>query len=92
MGRLINADDFYNKLNDLTKEHQGMYNGAINDCMNLLDEQPTAYDVSKVVVELKKLDTCKEVITSGKHPFTASEVELVSKKKVIEIVRRGELN
>ena len=52
--RLIDADAFYEKMNDLSKYHEGVYNGAINDCMNLLDNEPTAYDVEAVVAEMEK--------------------------------------
>ncbi len=82
--RLIDADDFYNKMNDLSKIHQGIYNGAINDCMNLLDEQPTAYDISKVVVELEELKTPKCSVTKTETLITKACVN-----RAIDIVRKG---
>ena len=90
MARLIDADAFYNKLNDLSKEHQGVYNGAINDCMNLLDNQPIAYDVSKVVAELE--ENAQKMSESKGNPWDSSDhkyYKAISVKKATAIVKAG---
>lgn len=48
---------------------------------------PTAYDIDKVVERLESLETYKQTVTMEKHPFCASEIETVSKKKAIEIAK-----
>ena len=56
------------------------------DC-NDIARFPTAYDIDKVVEQLESLETYKQTVTMEKHPFCASEIETVSKKKAIEIVK-----
>ena len=36
----VEKESLYRQMNNLTKCHEGIYNGAVNDCMNLLDEAP----------------------------------------------------
>lgn len=43
--------------------------------------------IEKILSELEKLKVYKEIVTSDKHPFCASEIELLSRKKVLEIVQ-----
>lgn len=43
--------------------------------------------IEKILSELGKLKVYKEIVTSDKHPFCASEIELLSRKKVLEIVQ-----
>lgn len=52
-----------------------------------VQNQPTAYDIDKVVEQLESLETYKQTVTMEKHPFCASEIETMSKKKAIEIVK-----
>lgn len=59
----------------------------VEDLIKLVNSQPTAYDVDKVVEQLESLETYTQSITMDKHPFCASEIETVSEKKAIEIVK-----
>lgn len=65
MGRLIDADKLMLHLNDYalqeapfgrndSKNQKEIYE-TIKECMKAVEEQPTAFDVAKVVRELKKL-------------------------------------
>lgn len=53
------------------------------------EESKPSYDTENVVAEINNLPTHKEVLTSEKHPFCAYEAELISKDKVVEIIRKG---
>ena len=41
MSRLIDADKCYNDLNELSRGKYGVEAGTIDDCMNIIDSQPT---------------------------------------------------
>ena len=84
MGRLIDADALLNKLNEL---------GWIDDTQldEIINEQPTAYDVSKVVAELvemrnKDSQGCKDV---GKKCLSYTDCGLCIMDRAIDIVRKG---
>ena len=47
------------------------------------------YDVEKVIEQLNDLPTFKVSATSEKHPFCAYEAEMISKHKVMGIVKKG---
>lgn len=47
----------------------------------------TRKPIDKVVERLEELETYKQTVTMEKHPFCASEIETVSKKKAVEIVK-----
>ena len=49
----------------------------------------TRKPIDKVVEQLESLETYKQTVTMEKHPFCASEIETISKKKAIEIVKGG---
>ena len=63
---------------------------AIQNCISCVEEQPTAYDVDKVVEELNELDV--KSITRYKNGnfgnFDGVEY-YIKKRKAIEIVKRG---
>ena len=65
---------------------------TLKDIQDFILAQPTAYDTDKVVKRLEGLETYKQTVTMEKHPFCASEIETVSKKKAIEIVKGGGIN
>ena len=52
-------------------------------------ESKPAYDTERVIEQLNDLPTHKEVATSEKHPFCAYETEMISKHKVMRIVKKG---
>lgn len=87
MGRLIDAENFSKAMKDyftdMITHHK--YNVDCVDCnadlQHLLDEQPTAYDVDKVVEELES----NSFITVN----ISVEKEVVLLKDAIEIVKQG---
>lgn len=48
MDEYIKREAYYQRIDNLSKGKYGVYCAAINDCMNVLDEQPTV-DVVEVV-------------------------------------------
>ena len=94
--RLIDADKLILYLNDYALqtapfrgESAEAYN-AIKQCIEAVEEQPTAYDINKVVEELNELDV--KSITRYKNGnfgnFDGVEY-YIKKRKAIEIVKRG---
>lgn len=74
--RLIDADkikpeDFYDRVN-------------MEECMEVINEQPTAYDVEAVLAELNNLAMWREVLI---YPLDYRERTILD--KVEEIVRGG---
>ena len=53
-----------------------------------IEEQPTAYDVEKVVEQLEELKEWEDV--DGKAYYTMSEKQVIN--KAIKIVKRGGIN
>ena len=81
--RLIDADILIEKLKsyaecDWNKSLCVMLPSVVDDCIEFVDEQPTAYDIDKVVEEIeaygKNTDVC------------------ISKKNAIEIVKQGDVS
>lgn len=72
MARYIDADKLYAEMEDLYEHHIEMRNfsadGAVADCLDILDKQPTA-DVVEVVrcKDCKRQEQCCEfIMISGK--------------------------
>ena len=93
MGRLIDADKLMLHLNDYalqeapfgrndSKNQKEIYE-TIKECMKAVEEQPTAFDVEKVIEQLNELLE-EKTTDSGDDWYTA---ECLS--KAIEIVKRG---
>ena len=82
--RLIDAD----ALKDILLKHG--YTTEHNQIFKYIDEQPTAYDIGKVVTELNELDVTAikryESGTFGNYEGTDYYIE---KSRTIEIVKRG---
>lgn len=53
--RLIDADEFYERIDNDTDLCAEMESDGLNALKKYLDLQPTAYDIDKVVEELEKL-------------------------------------
>lgn len=83
--RLIDANKLIKKLEEKIINPQTMFINTI--LIDLLKDAPTAYDIDKVVEQLERLETYKQTVTMEKHPFCVSEIETVSKKKAIKIVK-----
>jgi hypothetical protein len=90
MGRLIDADDFKKFLQALCNA-----GAPYDDIIKLLEKQPTAYDVEKVVAELEiaKEKVAKEDYCRTKH-YIENDCEHKDCFKccaeyLIDIVRKG---
>jgi cytochrome c556 len=84
MGRLIDADAFKEALGTDTKIRR-MF------CM-VIDEQPTAYDVEKVVAELEALKTKYrklQAVSDDHLEINELYTRCIQIDKDIEIVKRG---
>ena len=77
MGRLIDADDFKKFLQALCKA-----GAPYSEVIQLLDRQETAYDVEKVVEEIKKEN--KDEVNAG-----MCESGFIHCLTAIDIVREG---
>ena len=81
MGRLIDADAFKN----VNLETLLCFNGTpyvkVSEMFQLINNQPTAYDMEKVVAEVKKLDLDGvSMVEDGKY-------KLVRKNEVISLIQ-----
>lgn len=99
--RLIDADKLVLRINDYALQEAALLNGkvvgkydAIQECIKAVEEQPTAFDVKKVIAELEeakkicgKVPYCNERakngLCEGKDCFDCCEDYL------IDIVKRG---
>jgi hypothetical protein len=79
--RLIDADELKKNLKSVTLSNGTLLN--TNTVLLLLDKYPTAYDVDKVVEQLKT-DSLVKLYGSGN-----SDNYLIPVKRAIEIVKAG---
>lgn len=79
--RLIDADELKKNLKSVTLSNGTLLNA--NTVLLLLDKYPTAYDVDKVVEQLKT-DSLVKLYGSGN-----SDNYLIPVKRAIEIVKAG---
>ena len=84
--RLIDADKFYDRLNDMTKGAKPCVCKIIDMCMTELDNQPTVYDIDKVVERLQSEVICekKGACMAKRHKWIAEGLN-----RAIEIVKGG---
>lgn len=78
MSRLIDADRFKRFLQALCKA-----GAPYDEVVQLLDKEPTAYDVSKVVEELKELPNREA------DYYYAHSNDVIDREDAIDIVRKG---
>ena len=91
MGRLIDADVLIEELKMQCadcmecKERSigGIVKGAINDCIKIVDRQPTAYDVDAVVKQLDR--ECIPIYDEDSE----TRVKVIGKNEAIDIIRNG---
>ena len=85
MGRLIDADELHRKLFE-----QGCHKSKMHpmDVMKMIEEQPTAYDVEKVVSELVQfgLNSMDKQIYDSDTYYDGVSVAI---RKACNIVKRG---
>ena len=83
--RLIDADKLLNRIAELFR-NDDLY--LIGTFIGLIEQQPTAFNVDKVVEQLEKLKEWEDV--DGKAYYTMSEKQVIN--KAIKIVERGGLD
>lgn len=92
MGRLIDADELILHLNDYALQeatfmkvgYSGKYD-AIQECMKAVEEQPTAYDVDKIVDQLESnIENSMNGANDAECAYWNKGIE-----KAIEIVKGG---
>ena len=52
--RLVDADKIIDKLKEYTRSNNGEFNGACRSIIEVIEQQPTAFDVDKVEKELEE--------------------------------------
>lgn len=86
MGRLIDSDALKNVLYEKAMSMSGYRLQGLEIAINIVYEQPTAYDVDKVVAELEEWTFNADVnIGDG----TIMNQNLIASKNAIDIVRKG---
>jgi hypothetical protein len=94
--RLIDADELILHLNDFMLQQSPIdiqdiesihVSAVIQDCINAVEEQSTAYDVDKVIEEIEEWTARINVIIdkSGK----TGQVDVIGSNKAIKIVEGG---
>lgn len=94
--RLIDADELILHLNDFMLQQSPIdiqdiesihVSAVIQDCINAVEEQSTAYDVDKVIEEIEEWTARINVIIdkSGK----TGQVDIIGSNKAIKIVEGG---
>nr|DAJ51008.1 MAG TPA: hypothetical protein [Caudoviricetes sp.] len=86
MGRLIDADKFTKQIVGTALVNNYPANKALALC-KLIDSQPTAYDVDKVVEQLEELT--EEECTLHECGIRSERCKPCIAKKAIEIVKAG---
>ena len=84
-GDLISRSSFAEFIKSLPKTPNGHSNQySESDILYYIENQPTAYDVEKVVEQIKKSATDEDglIVFDGKEP-------MIWKSKAVEIVRKG---
>lgn len=82
--RLIDADKIIDKLKEYTRTNNGEFNGACRSIIEVIEQQPTAYDVDKVVEQLKALDNAEVDYYSSN--------DVIDREDAIDIVEKGGLD
>lgn len=75
---------------DVKFEREVIYK-TILDCMTAIDEQPTAFDVDKVVGEIEEFGGCAECREKGtdKRFYYGMGCKACVYGKIVDIVKRG---
>lgn len=86
--RLIDADALVKKIWEKHKETEKLFDVCVDELKDIycgvvavIDEQPTAYDVDKVVAELEALED-----TNTREVYLTHHIDC---DKAVEIVRKG---
>lgn len=84
MGRLIDADVLIKEI----RQHMVKINSLFEEektVVEIIEEQPTAYDVEKVAAELESKKSIIQIVDTETNQF----INLISLDKAIDIVKRG---
>lgn len=87
--RLIDADNFRRFAHE---QLEGEKTYSIDEILEMIDEQPTAYDIEKVVAELEKKRIEVQKMKNDCIALSDMEVcdiESVTYDRAIDIVKRG---
>ena len=84
MSRLIDADKLIKKIDRYTRTNNVEFNIACKYIIEVVKEQPTAFDVEKVVSELEDYKMWKELLI---YDLNFRERQII--KKAIDIVKEG---
>ena len=82
--RLIDADKLIEKIDGYTRTNNVEFNIACKYIIEVVKEQPTAFDVEKVVSELEDYKMWKELLI---YDLDFRERQII--KKAIEIAKEG---
>ena len=82
--RLIDADKLIEKIDGYTRTNNVEFNIAFKYIIEVVKEQPTAFDVEKVVSELEDYKMWKELLI---YDLDFRERQII--KKAIEIAKEG---
>ena len=87
MSRLIDVDMLIEKIDRYTRTNNVEFNIACKYIIEVVKEQPTAFDVEKVVSELEDYKMWKELLI---YNLNFRERQII--KKAIDIVKAGGIN
>ena len=76
------------KIDRYTRTNNVEFNIACKYIIEVVKEQPTEFDVNKVIKQLEELKEWEDV--DGKAYYTMSEKQVIN--KAIKIVKRGGIN
>ena len=85
--RLINADKLKEAIEEEKDDNDYMCRLCLESIKEIIDEQPTAFDVGKVVKQLDKASDYYEFDEQGKE-----HVQMINLTEALEIVKGVELN
>ena len=86
MGKLIDADNLEKELLELCGDNPPMFH-YFSEAIKVIREQPTPYDVDKVISELKSHNNAEKVATAKLYNGEHRYYRAVSVTKAIRIVK-----
>ena len=87
--RLVDADKLIEKIDGYTRTNNVEFNIACKYIIEVVKEQPTAFDVDKVVEQLEKSHFHTDATVDDDGYCNDDSEEVVNLNEAIEIVRKG---